>query len=173
MYLRLSNDPMDNVATGAGFGSVGVRLRFEPETPGDPLAAAVTSTASIARGPVWASASPGPVTATTAGLEVYSDNASGVLLLVGDRVLLGTFTLDATQSGAVTLTAEVFDPTNLTFTTSYDSTYFYDGVTTSAGATLTVSPVPEPGGLLIAAAAVGCTVRMRRLSGREPVGRLT
>jgi hypothetical protein len=96
--------------------------------------------------------------------------ATGVAPDASGRVLLGTFALYGQAPGILTLSAAdpnpliAFDTSSFAADVNFIPLINYDPPITAGSATLTVTPVPEPSGLLLTfAVAAGLIFAGRRL----------
>jgi len=108
-------------------------------------------------------------------LNVLGGFLSGVVPDSAGRILLGTYTFTATNTGAspVTVTLTASDPNP---TTNSDNTFFnvgtgaFDNAIAAGTQQLTITPVPEPGSMLLCGlGAVGLAAYRRRTRKTAPV----
>jgi hypothetical protein len=167
VYIHETATGAPTLNSQGGLGTAAVRVTFNSPAG----VAAVQTTADIVSPvPPWDLATPtigSGANANTAALTVGKLVAPGVLPNTQGRVLLGTFTLHALTSGTVNLSA--VNPNSAGYnTSSFNATggvpnINYDPLLQPGAATLTVSPVPEPGSLVLAGlAAVGLAAARRR-----------
>jgi hypothetical protein len=125
-----------------------------------PSAASVASASAIAANPGFANQS-NSVSGGTATLQADNfGNANIVFPASGDpnRILLGSFTFTGNAAGTANLTAQNIDPTGEFSYNVTGSGNSLDSLISNGTATITVTAVPEPGGLLLgglAAAGLG------------------
>jgi hypothetical protein len=168
--------PLFHSAGGLGSGAVRLSFNTPPGVAG--LSAADVTPATTATGGPWDFGTPSLSPSGTSAALADAALAAGVQPDAQGRILLGTFTLHGLAPGAVALGAADPNPAigfdTSSFAAGADGAPLIndDPLIAAATATLTVSPVPEPAGVLAAGAAAaglaGAARRIRRARAAGP-----
>ena len=161
--------PMFHSAGGLGSAAVALSFANPPGVAG--LSLADITPATTTNGGAWDFGTPTLSPSGTSASVSVGQFTTGVAPDASGRVLLGTFALHGQAPGILTLTAAdpnpliAFDTSSFAAGANFIPLINYDPLITAGSATLTVTPVPEPSGLLVTfAVAAGLIFAARRLS---------
>lgn len=160
VYLRDTTGGAPTLNANGGLGSAAVRVSY---TNSGVASVANLATDVVAAVPPWEfGTTAGSVANTSAVLNDTLDTSPTGVLPTGDRIFIGTFTFTANAEGTSNLTAADPNPGIGFDTTHFSNGANLDGMISNATATITVTPVPEPGTILGVAAVVLWTGRAAR-----------